>query len=237
MGMRTRASSRASTHDPYGAYNELLGLLKGSEASYMVVSHTARTDDKFPLRGYAGPSGRLDVIARSLVAASLTRGSVFIASLLGPPDPPKLLVFRGCGIASERAAMLEIRKLLGGRGSGCGLLLDCWPEEAIAAAKRAGYRVVVLDEGGADISRVRAALEGKALFVLGPHVDPPRDLWRKIIRLSDYVVSIGPVSLHTSHVILYLAWARGVLVGGGLRALKSGGEQGQDHSGPLRQDR
>ncbi|MEB2835770.1 MAG: hypothetical protein GSR80_001299 [Desulfurococcales archaeon] len=187
-------------------------ILEGATGVYVVVSPTARTAPDWPARGYAGPSGRLDVLARAALAAvEAEPGSVFAGVLLGPPRPPGiLLVSRACiaGAASERGVMEVFRRLLSGkRIGGCEALWEP-PERLFHELGRRGYRVYILEEGGVDVSRVPGALEAGAAFVAGAHLDVPPEVLSAARRYSQARVSVGPRSLLVSHVIAFLGVAR-----------------------------
>ncbi|MCE4599418.1 MAG: hypothetical protein F7C81_04380 [Desulfurococcales archaeon] len=187
-------------------------VLADFKQAFLVVSSTARTAPDYPDRGYAGPSGRLDVIARSLLASIIARGTLFIALLLGPPDPPKTLVASSdeCRLYSERMAMLEIKRAYMGK-SKCIKLLKKDLEELIHELVKGGSEIVMLREDGVDISKVREALYGRKVYVLGAHIDMPSEIDKIISRYVKYKVSIGPISVYTSHAIIYTLWARHVV--------------------------
>jgi tRNA pseudouridine-54 N-methylase len=178
---------------------------------YIVVSPTARTDASWPPRGYAGPSGRLDVVARAAAAAvSIERGAAVAGLLLGPPRPPlTLLVDSTCiGGLGERGVMEVFRGLILGRRRGRCLALPWGPERLIHEALRAGYRLYLLEERGRDIASVPGALEGRAAYLAGAHLDPPPEVLAHARRAAAASVSLGPRSLLTSHVFAYIATLR-----------------------------
>ncbi len=187
-------------------------LLASATALYIVVSPTARTDASWPPRGYAGPSGRLDVVARAAVASlSIERAAAFAGLLLGPPRPPVAVLASGeCVEAAggERGVMEAFRRLLMGRRVGGCMALPWGAERLLHEARRLGFRVYTLEEGGADVSRVPGALRGRAAFLAGAHLDPPPGVLALARRLSEARVSVGPRSLLTSHVLAFLAALR-----------------------------
>ena len=183
------------------------------EQAFLVISATARTAPDYPDRGYAGPSGRLDVIARSLLASTLVRNTLFTALLLGPPDPPVTLLAHSntCRLYSERMVMVEIKRAFRNKSS-CIQLFREGPEALVYKLAKTGAEIVILKEEGRDISKLREALHGKKAYVLGAHVDIPPDVERLISKYARYEVSIGPRSVYTSHAILYVLWARSAIV-------------------------
>jgi len=187
-------------------------LEKDFNQAFLVVSATARTTPDYPIRGYAGPSGRLDVIARSILASMTCRETLFIALLLGPPNPPKTLIYHSdkCTFKSERMVMMEIKRAYLSK-SKC-LEVEEWGiDEIVYNLVKSGFEIVMLREDGVDVSRARRALIGRKVYVLGSHVDVPSDIERGVSRYVEYRVSIGPRSVYTSHAILYILWARRVL--------------------------
>ncbi len=181
-------------------------------AVYIVISPTARTDASWPPRGYAGPSGRLDVLARAALAAlTIEPEALFAGVLLGPPRPPiTLLLDQGCLAPSERGVMEVFRSLLLGRRRGSCTALPWSAERLLHQARRAGFRLYVLSEGGVDIAEVPGVLDRGAAFLAGAHLDPPTDVVRAARGLGAVEVSVGPLSLLTSHVLAYLATLRRV---------------------------
>jgi tRNA (pseudouridine54-N1)-methyltransferase len=188
------------------------GLLAGATAVYIVVSPTARTSPDWPSRGYAGPSGRLDVIARTVLAAlEAEPGSVVAGVLLGPPNPPiTMIIGAPCieGDPGERGVMEVFRRLLKrGAVDEC-TALRAGPEWLLHAVKRLGYSIYILEEGGLDIAEVPWALEERAAFLAGAHLDPPGWVLGIARRYARASISVGPRSLLTSHVVALLGLAR-----------------------------
>jgi tRNA (pseudouridine54-N1)-methyltransferase len=193
------------------AAQEVLG---NADTIYIVISPTARTKGDFPSRGYAGHSGRLDVVARAAASALyFDEKTAFVAVLLGPPEPPKTLVItRRCLSASElgeRTIMNLFRRLLK-RGShrGC-LALDLGISEVLYIISKLEFETIYLHEGGDDVEEViDVVIRGRKAFVLGSHVDIPKDYEIIVRKYAMRTVSVGPKSLLTSHVILYLSLIR-----------------------------
>jgi len=167
---------------------------------YIIVSPTARTLPLWPPKGYAGPSGRIDVIARAFLAVE--EGSQALAILLGPPEPPKTLHYdpAKCKLRSERQAVHEIARALLGKGS-CVRLDPRSPEQVLhEEAKRRG--LILLGEEGDP-----GATPGGKAYLLGAHLDPPEDIMEKARRIAEATVRIGPNRYHTSHVIAFVEWS------------------------------
>jgi len=167
---------------------------------YIIVSQTARTLPLWPPRGYAGPSGRLDVIARAFLAVQ--EGSQALAILLGPPEPPKTLHYdpARCKLRSERHAMQEIARALLGRHT-CLRPDPRSPEQILHdEAKKRGL-ILLHENGDPDPPPPGSA------YLLGAHIDPPEDIMGRARRLSRATVRIGPYKYHTSHVIAYVEWS------------------------------
>jgi hypothetical protein len=98
---------------------------------FIVVSHTASIEGVGRLRGYAGRTGRLDVLMRSMVVASHIPGSSFIG-VLERYEPPLSVLYRAsCGsLASEREALTRLLRSSGGAGK-CPALCRAGLEEAV----------------------------------------------------------------------------------------------------------
>lgn len=174
----------------------------GYSQVYIVYSPTAVTSPDYPSRGYAGPSGRLDVLARSMLAVE--PGSLLVLVPAGPPRGETLLAYdpRSCRVRSERQAMEEIRRALQGR-EGCVAPLDLGLERLLLLSSKSHELVLLREDGTPGPRRPR----GRA-YVLGSHVDLPGEVEAMVLRYSAGVESLGPKSYHTSHVIAYLEWAR-----------------------------
>lgn len=194
---------------------ELAGILEDYDEVYWIISPTAVTTHRFPLRGYAGHSGRLDVIVRTAQALyGVSQGeALLLATLLGPPRPPLTLAYTGeCmqPAMSERALAAVTQRVLAGRRVSSCIAFEAGVEDVLSLIKIRGLKLVLLKEGGLDLSRASWVLSGKAAYVAGAHVDIPGDIERLLVRYSNAVVSLGPVSLLTSHAIAFVAWARRV---------------------------
>lgn len=177
--------------------------LQESSIIYMTISPTAHTDGRIPARGYAGRTGRIDEIARDIL--SIHRGdSLLIAVLLGPPDPPKTILYKGgsCHLTSERQVVIEIKKGFKGK-SRCMQVSRIGPLEILHFIKSLGYRIILLTEEGSQKIPISAR---RIAYILGSHVDIPPDLLEQIERYVEIKASIGPLSYQVSQVIAYLEW-------------------------------
>ena len=180
-------------------------------AVYIVVSPTARTEADFPLKGYAGPSGRLDVIARSYLAL-WEEGSLFQAMLLGGPRGPSLLTVPwSCRsrVRSEKSFVLEYVRAVKGSSSCMSLEGLDEPLSLFRRLKRRGYRLIYLHEEGEDVSRSRDVCSDNVAFVAGSHIDVPERIHRFLVSASHRILSISRSrSYHTDHVIAYISSLR-----------------------------
>jgi len=188
----------------------LEGVLRSSGGLFVVVSSTGVTSG-FRLRGYAGSSGRLDVIARCVIASRLASGFGFLGVLLGPPRPPRVLVVGpGCEVpGGERGVMVEISRALTRGSSGCFEVVDVDVERLIYLIDKSGFRHVILREDGANAFWRRELLGGRAAFYMGSHVDMPGWVESLVRRYGAQPVSLGPRSLHAEHAILAVLLLRG----------------------------
>ena len=134
---------------------------------FVVIGHRARTDGDFSLNDMPGGAGRIDVLCRCVnssffLSHDLRRDAECYLVLLGEPDPPKTVLFRGNSLRylnpDERSAGSLIKKALAlpcdeefrestpgvyvRRGGLEKLLTECSP--------------ALLDEGGTDIRDIEA---------------------------------------------------------------------------------
>ncbi|MEM1927614.1 MAG: hypothetical protein QXS85_02620 [Acidilobaceae archaeon] len=175
---------------------------------YCVVSPTATTSP-FKPRGYASSAGRIDIVARCMYVLSAFSGRVcFMGALLGPPSPPKLVLDTKPRYSSEREAAVELSRALKRGGSGSILVLEESIEKVLLEAKRLGFALTLLREDGVSVLENLSLIEGRRLFLLGSQVDIPEHIESYAISLGASVVSVGPVSLHTEHVIAFIEWLR-----------------------------
>ncbi|MEN2999583.1 MAG: hypothetical protein ABDH61_03315 [Acidilobaceae archaeon] len=177
-------------------------------SAYVIVSSTGVTRP-FSLRGYAGASGRLDVIARSILALSLEPSSLLYALLLGPPGPPKVIVAPpSCCIGlTELEIMAEISRALK-RGEGDWVQVREQGAEELLYQLSKQYELVLLEERGRNALKERWLIAGRKAMILGSHVDMPPEVLALARRYARASISVGPRSLHADHVIAFLAWLR-----------------------------
>lgn len=174
---------------------------------FAVIGHLARTAGDFSLNDMPGGAGRLDILCRCVNSAfflshDLRRDTECYLVLLGEPDPPRTVLFRGSEMRSlnpdERSAGALVKKALSipcgnefrestpgvyVRRGGLGRLLD-------------EYSFAVLDEDGEDIRSVDSI---PPHLVLSDHRDfsgEDRELLAGLPRIA-----VGPRSLHADHTI------------------------------------
>ena len=152
-------------------------------------------------------AGRLDVVARTLMAALIEpyrRFTLFMAVLEGPPKPPILLIVDGSKAyvpdSEEEFARMYSKLIQGGTIDGYRVKRLSF-REAIKIARRAGYNIYYLCEMGNDI-RNNLKLVLPALFVLGDHIGLTGEEEQWLFRSGIQGVSIGPISYFASHCIL-----------------------------------
>ena len=183
----------------------MLGGIPGFvDSLFVVVSPTAATGG-FRLKGYAGSSGRLDVIARCIMVVQLYPSSGFLGVLLGPPSPPKVLFMKTweCpGFRSERHVMVEIARALARSSSGCIEVLDVDFERLVHVVSESGFRAVLLREDGVNAFRNPDLVGGRAAFYLGSQIDMPSWAEDVVRRYGAVTVSLGPLSVHSEHAII-----------------------------------
>jgi len=92
--------------------------------------------------------------------------------------------------------------------------MDAGVTEILNAIIKAKISLVLLREDGRDLMESEYVASVPAVYVAGSHVDLPPDIELLVSRSSSDIVSVGPTSLLTSHVIAYISWLRNVLVSG-----------------------
>jgi len=178
---------------------------------FLIVGHRASTDPEFSLDDLAGGAGRMDILLNAANAAlhlahGLRRDVEVGLSLLGPPDPPRLVRFEGfrlrnfqpdirsnaalVRLALKDASRIERETSPGVFGSKTGF------EEAL---DRLGPVFVYLREGGKDIRD--AILPADATFVLSDNQDLTAAEERCLVARGALATGLGPMPLHTDHAI------------------------------------
>jgi tRNA (pseudouridine54-N1)-methyltransferase len=192
----------------------LLDVVLGSAGCLFVVVSPTGVTGGFRLRGYAGSSGRLDVIARCILVSQLCPRCGFIGVLLGPPRPPRVLVVKpGVVFRSERHVVVELARVLERGSTEYMEVLDVGFEWLVNVIGRSGFRHVLLKEDGRSAFKDPGLVSGRAAFYLGSHVDMP-DWAEALVRRSGAIsVSLGPLSVHTEHAMLAVLLLRGELEG------------------------
>ncbi len=182
---------------------------------FVVVGHKATASPGFSLKDIPGTSGRMDVLLRCvraalLVSHGLRQDTVLYLVLLGGPDAPKSLRLRGDALKhlnpDERSTATLVQKALATTTTGP-VWQPATPGFDVAAvgfeellAGLAGSRVVVLDEGGADV-RETTLEDHDIVFVVGDHAGLAPDEQAAIARSGATSVRVGPVSLHADDAI------------------------------------
>jgi tRNA (pseudouridine54-N1)-methyltransferase len=174
---------------------------------FAAVGHRARTAGDFSLNDMPGGAGRLDILCRCVNSAfflshDLRRDVECYLVLLGEPNPPKTILFRGEELKylnpDERSAGSLIKKAL---AFPCG---DEFLESTKGVYVRYGdlarlleeFPFALLDEDGEDIrdlGRVPKCL------LMSDHQNFTQEEWDLLEDLPR--VSVGPRALHADHTI------------------------------------
>jgi len=188
---------------------------------YIIVSTKGHTLPDFPLKGYASHSGRLDIIARSIVALfnkpRANRKLTLI--LLGPPSLPLIATIDGASLRnslwSENDGLNILLKAL--RGESAEYLEIVRSANPISwltdfLKKRHNCVKVYLSEKGDDIHQKISVLRNSRciLVLLGAKEDPPSEYARVFLEENGYMLKLGPRSYLTSHCIVYLEYLLGL---------------------------
>jgi tRNA (pseudouridine54-N1)-methyltransferase len=177
---------------------------------FAVLGHLAHTAGDFSLNDMPGGAGRMDILCRCVNAAlflshGMRRDVEVFLILLGPPNPPRTILFSGEKVRylspDERSAGSLIKKALNLP------VVDEFRESTPGVYVRrgglrelfAGYPFVLLDESGTDI-RDASALPGN--YLLSDHLNLTEEEIKEIGELPVY--SVGPKALHADHAITLL---------------------------------
>lgn len=182
---------------------------------FVVIGHTATTSGEFSLNDLSGATGRLDVLLRCVNSAlflshEMRRDTEISLLLLGPPNAPKTIAFKGSELKymnpDERSTAALVKEALKqpifgksvraspgiyvSRKTFSGLLSD--------AAKDS--KIVALKEDGAGIRA--AALALPLTFVLSDNRDFAPEELDALKSAGAKFISLGPKSLLASHCIV-----------------------------------
>jgi tRNA (pseudouridine54-N1)-methyltransferase len=174
---------------------------------FIVVGHRATTAGDFSLNDLPGSAGRLDVLCRCVnscffLSHDFRRDVECYLVLLGPPEPPKTVLFKGGELKylnpDERSAGSLIKKAL---ALPCGTSFrESTPGVYV---RRGGFETIIqehecalLDEQGKDI---RTAENLPECFILSDHMNFTSE--EEEILGSRLKYSVGPWSLHADHTI------------------------------------
>lgn len=179
---------------------EVSSAIEGSSAIYALF--TAALPKSFRAKGYASSSGRLDVIARSIMNVAAIEPSAAVIALFGGLDAFLLAPPRCCERATEMEIMTDMLIAVT-KGAGAHTSLFYSSVDELLDRISVSHPLVLLKEAGGigDIG-------GKKAFFLGSNVDMPASLEQRLIQRGAASVSVGPFSLHADHVIAFIAWLR-----------------------------
>ncbi len=177
---------------------------------FAVLGHLAHTAGDFSLSDMPGAAGRMDILCRCVntslfLSHGMRRDVEVYLVLLGPPHPPRTILFSGEKVRylspDERSAGSLIKKALDIPAG------DVFHESTPGVYVRngglsellAGYPFVLLDESGTDV-RTASALPGN--YLLSDHLNLTKE---EILETGELpVYSVGPKALHADHTITVL---------------------------------
>ena len=177
---------------------------------FAVIGHLAHSAGDFSLSDMPGAAGRMDILCRCVTSSlflshGMRRDVEVCLVLLGPPNPPKTVLFSGEKVRylspDERSAGSLIKKALElpvgdeFRESTPGVYV----RKGGLSDLMSGHPFVLLGESGADI-RKTAALPGN--YLLSDHLNLTEEEALQTGELPVY--SVGPKSLHADHAITVL---------------------------------
>jgi tRNA (pseudouridine54-N1)-methyltransferase len=180
---------------------------------FVVVGHDAPTTPEFPLSGLPSEAGRLDLLARSLVAGLLVshdiRADAEVVLVLGDEVAVR---FAGADLRGlnpdERSAAALVRTALEGAEDAVGPL-ENEVRPGVSVSRRGFERVlrdaaedgtvVPLDEAGPPAGETDPPAD--ATFVLSDHQEFTDDERAVLAEVADRRVSLGPVALHADQAV------------------------------------
>ncbi len=174
--------------------------------AFVIVGTSARTSGDFELKGFAGASGRMDVIAVSMIGAlsypKPRSDVVFIAVLEGPPSPPVTIIVKGWEVRRVPESEVEVGRYI--RDALRGEFHEEFPihvekmsfEAVISKLRRDGFDVYYLHEKGEDIWNIK--LPENIALVLGDHIGLPPEHEKVLDRQGVKRLRLGPR--------VYLSW-------------------------------
>ncbi len=182
--------------------------------AFLVVGQNVCTDPKFSLNDLTGSTGRLDVLLRCVNSAFMLSNDIrrdvdLYLLLLGEPDPPRAILFRGRELKylnpDERSTAALVKNALMKEATGDWTLST--PGIYVARMDLSGIleglgkrRLVYLKEGGNMLSGM--TLRPDDIFVLGGKEDLSAEHEKTIAAWPETLkVSLGTRSLHADHCI------------------------------------
>ena len=180
--------------------------------TFVVKGSKARTAPDFLLKDLPGSGGRMDLLCRCLTSSLLLSHGIrtdveVVLCLAGPPSPPRTITVRGDAVRhlspDERSTAILLQKALAAYRAGetvestPGITISDIPFAEVVA--RNAKRLVVLDEGGADIRDVEH-VPADACFVLGDHLGFT-DEEQALLADAPLTVTVSPKVLHASQCI------------------------------------
>ncbi|MCE4617547.1 MAG: hypothetical protein F7C32_03070 [Desulfurococcales archaeon] len=179
---------------------------------FLVASPTAYIPTRFHLRGYAGHTGRMDVLIRSII--SCAGGSYSYYGLLcgkekGTGLCPAIIV-EDCSRVPVKVEEHDIVKGILDGSLAWARLETIDVEHLVWRLSKEKFSFIMLDEHG---TRICDKHPGNPLvkkqglvFFLGGHTGFPESLHRVISRYKPSKISVGPISLHTSNVVIVVRY-------------------------------
>jgi len=183
---------------------------------FLVIGNKAVTRP-FSLKDLAGSAGRMDILCRCVAQAmfishGIRRDSEIYLLLLGDPDPPKALRILGNEVKymapDERNIGGLIRKALSikvdkdWKISTPGIYVARKNLKDLLDELSNRYdQIIYLREDGVDIREVVSKIKNP-LFVLGDHLGVREEDERLILKYSDMIISLSPISLQADQCIV-----------------------------------
>jgi len=183
---------------------------------FLVVGNKAVTKP-FSLKDLAGSAGRMDILCRCVAQAlfishDVRRDSEIYLLLLGKPDPPKALRILGSEVRymapDERNIGGLIRKALqikvdrDWKLSTPGIYIARKDLKNLLDELSSRFgQIIYLREDGVDIREIACNLKDP-LFILGDHIGIKEEDEKVVLKYTDMIVSLSPLSLQADQCIV-----------------------------------
>ncbi len=178
---------------------------------FILYSNTGATAPIFTPKNMATKGGRMDVVARALIAALMDQqtprnDALFISVLMGPPSPPRILYIPGSYVRDVIPSEYYVGKLIIDILKSPVFSEKTQIYDIVNFLKKKNYHVLLLIEDGEDIIEFfskHSFHDKRFAFIVGDHIGFPTKLAASLKRMT-VPLSLSSVSYLASHCIFYV---------------------------------